>query len=64
MFTASLLALKKDLFVKILNETNCNIRNELNFPEVYRSVNYIGSLSKFIHVRTPSGFNHFARDPM
>ena len=33
--------------MKILTETNVNIRNELNFSGVYRSVNYIGSLAKF-----------------
>ena len=26
---------------------NVNISNELNFSDVYRSVNYIGSLAKF-----------------
>ena len=47
-FTASILALILDFFVKVLTETNVNISSELNFPEVYRSVNYIGSLAKFI----------------
>ena len=36
-------------------ERNVNIRNELNFSDVYQSVNYIGSLARFIY--------HFARDP-
>ena len=35
-------------FVKVLVESNVNISNELNFSDVYRSVNYIGSLAKFI----------------
>ena len=38
------------------------INNELNLPNVYRSVNYIRSLTKF--TQTPSGFFHFARDPI
>ena len=48
-------------FVKVLTETNVNISNELNFSDVYRSVNYIWSLAKF--ARTLSGFIHFARYP-
>ena len=28
-------------------ETNVSISNELHFPNVYQSVNYIGSLAKF-----------------
>ena len=35
------------LFHKILIETNVNINYELNFSDVYGSVNYIGSLAKF-----------------
>ena len=35
----------------VLTEMNVNISNELNFSDVYRSVNYIG-------------FIHFACDPM
>ena len=35
------------LFVKVLIKTNVNISNELNFPDVHRRVNYIGSLGKF-----------------
>ena len=31
-------------FVNVLIKMNVNISNELNFSEVYRSVNYIGSL--------------------
>ena len=31
-------------FVKVLIEMNVNISNGLNFSDVYRSVNYIGSL--------------------
>ena len=34
-------------FVNVLIEMNVNISNELNFSDVYRSVNYIGSLAKF-----------------
>ena len=34
-------------FVKVLIEMNENISNELNFSDVYRSVNYIGLLAKF-----------------
>ena len=48
--------------MKILIETNVNISNELNFSDVYRSVNYTGSLAKF--TSTHSGFIHFVRDPM
>ena len=40
-------------FVNVLIEMNVNIRNEFNFSDVCRSVNYIGS-----------GLIHFARDPM
>ena len=35
------------IFVKVLIETNVNISNELNFSDVYLSVNYIGWLAKF-----------------
>ena len=35
------------LFVNVLIEMNVNISNELNFSDVYRSVNYIGSRAKF-----------------
>ena len=31
---------------KGLSERNLNMRNELNFSEFYRSVNYIGSRAK------------------
>ena len=34
-------------FVKVLIETNANISNDLNFSDVYRSMNYIGLLAKF-----------------
>ena len=34
-------------FVKVLIEMNVNRSNELNISDVYRSVNYIGSLAKF-----------------
>ena len=50
------------LFVNVLIEMNVNIRNEFNFSDVCRSVNYIGSLAKFKW--TPLGLIHFARDPM
>ena len=40
-------------FYKNLIETNVNISNELNLPDVYRSVDYIWSLAKF--TCTPSG---------
>ena len=33
-------------FVKVLIEMNVNRSNELNISDVYRSVNYIGSLAK------------------
>ena len=49
-------------FVKVLNEMNVNVSNEVNFSDVYRSVNNIGSLAKC--TRIPSGFIHFARDPL
>ena len=35
-------------FVKVLIEPNEIISNELNFSDVYRSVNYIGSPAKFL----------------
>ena len=41
-------------FVNVLIEMNVNVSNELNFSDVYRSVNYIGSLAKFTW--TPSSF--------
>ena len=44
-YTASLLALIK--IFRVLIETNVNISNELNFSDVYRNVNYTGSLAKF-----------------
>ena len=44
-FTASILALFK-ISVKVLIETNVNISDELDFSDVYRSVNYFGSLAK------------------
>ena len=34
-------------FDKILIETNVNISDELNFSDVYQSVNYIASLANF-----------------
>ena len=46
----------------LLSETNLNISNELTFPDVYQSENYIGSLAKFLW--TPSGLIHFTRNPM
>ena len=46
-FTASVLAFFIRFFVKILVERNANISNGLNFSDVYRRVNYIGSLAKF-----------------
>ena len=33
--------------IKVLIETNVNISNELNFSDVYQSVNYNGLLAKF-----------------
>ena len=33
------------IFVKVLIETNVNISNELNFSDISRSVNYIGSIA-------------------
>ena len=44
--TASILALKY-FFVRVLIETKVNISNELNFSDVYRNINYNGSLAKF-----------------
>ena len=35
-------------FCQIKTQKNVNMRNELNFSDVYRSINYIGSLAKFI----------------
>ena len=34
-------------FVKILTERNVHISNEFIFSDIYRSVNYIGSLAPF-----------------
>ena len=34
-------------FVNVLIEMNVDISNELNFSDVYRSVNYIGWLANF-----------------
>ena len=45
--TASVLALIIRFFHQGLIVTSVNISNELNFSDVYRSVNYSGSLSKF-----------------
>ena len=50
------------VFVEVLINMNVNISNELNFSDVYQSVNYTGSVAKF--TRTPLGFIHFAHDPM
>ena len=49
-----------EMNVNICNliEMNVNISNELNFSDVYRSVNYTSKV--YMH---PSGFIHFARDP-
>ena len=33
------------LFIKVLTKTNVNISDEINFSDVYRRVNYIGSLA-------------------
>ena len=33
--------------IRALLEKNANISNKLNFSDVYRSVNYTGSLAKF-----------------
>ena len=46
----------------VLTETNVNISNEFNLCDVYRSVNYSGSLAKF--TLTALGFIHFARDQL
>ena len=35
------------VFVKALIEINVNMSNELNFSDVFQSVNYIGLLAKF-----------------
>ena len=41
-FPASSLALISDFFFNVLIEINVNISNELNFSDVYQSVNYTG----------------------
>ena len=41
------LSAHKRFFVKYLIEINVNISHELNFSDVYRSVNYIRSQVKF-----------------
>ena len=51
-----------NIYVNVLIEMNVNISNALNFSDVYWSVNYTGLLAKFTW--TPSGFTHFAPDPM
>ena len=40
---------------------NVNISNELNFSDVYQSVNYIGLAQCTL---TPLEFIHFAGDPL
>ena len=50
------------VFVKVLIETNAGISSELNFSDLYRSVNYTWSLAKF--TLTPSRFINFTRHPM
>ena len=60
MHTAAQISTKRPALVNVLIEMNVNISNELNFSDVYRSVNYIGSLAKFTW--TPSGLIHFAHD--
>ena len=42
----SILALIR-FFVRVLIEIKVNISNELNFSDVYQSVNYTGLLAKF-----------------
>ena len=61
-FSASILELIYDFFVKVLTERNVNISNELHFSDVYGSVNYIGSLANF--TQTSLRFIHIVRDPM
>ena len=41
---------------------NVNISNEFNFSVVHGAMNRSGSLAKL--TCTPSGFIHFARDPL
>ena len=62
-FTASILALKLRLFFRVLIEMNVNtcINNELNFSDVYRSVNYIWVTSKVY--MNPLRFIQLARGP-
>ena len=45
-FNASVLAAYIKVFVKILIERTVNISNELISSDMYRSVNYIGSIAK------------------
>ena len=59
MFSCFSLSAYIRYFVNVLIEMNVNINNELNFSDVYRSVNYTGSLAKFTW--TPLGFIHCTR---
>ena len=47
MFSCFSVSVYIRFFVNVLIEMKVNISNELNFSDVYRSVNYIGSLAKF-----------------
>ena len=47
------------LFVIVLIGINVNIRNELIFSDVRRSLNYTGSLSKFVRGVIIVVFFHF-----
>ena len=53
-FTASILALTF-VIVRQGFEQNVNISNKPNFSDVYRTVNYIGLLVKFICTLSPFG---------
>ena len=49
-------------FRQIKTQKNVHIRNELNFSDIYRIINDIGSLAKVTWI--PSGLTYFARDPV
>ena len=60
-FLDSILAFMQD-FHQILRRNECKYKQWIYFSDVYRIINYTGSLAKFTW--TPLGFIHFARDPV
>ena len=50
-------------FFKVLIERNVDMSNDLNFSDVFRGVNYTGSLAIFTGTHSEVSVN-FASDPM